>query len=174
MQDVIAPTMGERASGVRTCVDDHPHPCPVVLSVITVVLHMTASVPVLVLLFVAQSGVTVWNGCARGARFAGHMMTPAGLNAFTSLCSWRRALYVFYLGAVAGWTSSQNSWSCASQRSVLQSEIRAPSSSDSELASLELLEDREITLAPEGRFVLGGHRAAAVPGERAVGIEHAA
>src|SRR6185503_681018 len=102
---VIAPTMGDRGSGARTCVDDQTRDGPV-LTFIALALHLTACIPVLVLLFVAQAAVPVWDSCARGARAVGRRMTPAGRNALASMCSWRRAIYVFYLGTAAGWSSS--------------------------------------------------------------------
>src|SRR6185369_15445171 len=105
MLKLIAPTMGDGASEARTCVDDQPRHNPT-LTVIMLALHMTAFVPVLVLLFVVQAAVPVWDSCARAAGAVGRIMTPAGRIALASMRSWRRAIHVFYLGTAASWTFS--------------------------------------------------------------------
>lgn len=152
MLRVIAPTMGDRVSGARSCVDDQiRHPS--VLTVIPLALHMTACVPILVLLLVAQAAVPVWDSCARGAKAVGRRMTPAGRIVLASMCSWRRAIYVFYLGTAAGWTSSRTSLNFSLPRPAPPGEIEP---------------------APEGLFVLGGHSQEAAPRKLAIGIGNAA
>jgi len=123
------------------------------LTVITLALHMTAFVPVLVLLFVVQAAVPVWDSCARAAGAVGRIMTPAGRIALASMRSWRRAIHVFYLGTAASWTFSPASLSFSFPRP-------APL--------------REIAPAPEAMFVIGGHPQQAAPKKPAIGIGNAA
>jgi hypothetical protein len=127
MLEVIAPTL-ERALGARTCVDQRTRHRPQVVTVMALLLQMTACSGVLVLLFAVEALMTVWNGCASGARILKSTMTPAGRTAFTRVCSWRRAIHVFYLGTVARSTSSPVAVSFAPERSLLRADVLAPAS----------------------------------------------
>jgi len=170
MQYLIAPTMGEQAVGTRTCVDDELTTTPL-LTVITLVLQMTACVPIVVLLFVVQAAVPAWNGCAWGVRAVGRIMRPAGRVAFGSICSWRHAIYLFYLGTAASWTSSPASLEVTSDLPVFPARVLALSSQS---RVLELVTNMPITLVPKRVLVLSGHPSATDAGKPAIGIGDAA
>jgi len=170
MQYLVAPTMGERAVGTWTCVDDELTTTPV-LTVITLVLQMTACVPIVILLIVVQAAVPACNGCAWGARAVGRTMSPAGRAAFRSICSWRHATYLFYLGTAASWTSSPASLESASDLPIVPARVLAPSS---QARVIELARNRPITLVPKRVLVLSGHPSATDAGKSAIGIGDAA
>jgi hypothetical protein len=171
---VTAPTTGGRAQGDRVCVDEQPHHEREVVKVITLVLEMTGCVGLLVLLFAAQAVITVWNGCAWGTRSIGSRMAPAGRYALTRMRSWRRAIYVCYLGTAASWTSSRASWNFSPDRTSLRSEASAPASLDSQPQVLELRKRKEIPVVPKRLLVLSGLPSAMDPARRTSGIGDAA
>jgi hypothetical protein len=175
MLDLSAPTMGDGSRMTRACVDERAQPQPASMNVITLFLQMTVcGGGLLVLLFAAQAVMRVCTGCAWGTRYVSTMMTSAGRNALTRMLPWRRAVYVFYLGTTASWTSSRASLSFSADRTVLPAEVRAPLLLDSQAEDLEVGRTRTITLIPERLFVLGGHPLAMDPGKRAIGIGDAA
>jgi len=116
--------MSVRALGIRSCVDERSHQQPEITNVLTLSLEMSAFVVVLVLLFAARVVITLWNGCAWGTRGVCSMMTPVGRNAFTRIVPWRRAIYVFYLGALGSSTSSQASVSSLPIARFSQQEVQ--------------------------------------------------
>lgn len=160
MPDEIAPTM-ERALGAQTCVDQRTRR----VNLITLVFQMTACAGLLVVLFAAVPVLTAWNGCRWGARCVRSMMTPAGRTVFTRMCSWRRAVYVFYLGTVASWTL---------ERSFLRGDVLAPASSESEVQVVELRKSRAAGVLPKRLFVLSEPPLVTDQGRRASAIGDAA
>jgi len=64
-------------------------------------LEIGACAGLLVLLFATQAIITLWGGCAWGARCAGSLLVPAGRSTFIRIRSWRRAIHVFTLGVTA-------------------------------------------------------------------------
>ena len=162
MQDVIAPTMSERAMGIRSCVDERSHHQPETMNIVTLFLQMSAFVGVLVLLFAAQAVITVWNGCAWGTRSVRIMLTPAGRTVCIRMCSWGRAVQVFYLGTTASWTPSQASWTFT------------PTPSETQTRILELRKNTGKRVPPRGLLVLNGPRSATDQGRRAGGVGDAA
>jgi hypothetical protein len=174
MQYVIAPWIGERALGDRVCVDELPQQPNEILGVFTLVLEMTGAVGLLVLLFAAQAVMTVWIGCAWGTRSVGRMMTPAGRTALMSLCSWRRAIHVFYLGTTSKRTSFQASWSLSPDRALIRAEASAPPSSASRTPIVDFRRKKAIPVVPKRLLVLTGDPLAADPANRTGGTGNAA
>ena len=127
------PTMSERGPERVTCVDTRTHEQPQVLKLFILFLQMTAAAGALVLLFAAQAVITVWSGCASATRSLRACMTLRGRDASHRLFSWRRALYVFYLGTASGWSAGQASWNSAPERDPLPAEVRASSTSSSRM-----------------------------------------
>jgi hypothetical protein len=174
MLHVTAPRTGERALGDRACVDEQPHHPRAVLKVLTLVLEMTGCLGLLVLLLVAQALIPAWNVCAWGTRSIGSRMAPACRNALAKMCSWRRPLYVCYLGTVASWTSSRASWNFSPDRTSDRSGASAPASLDSQPQVLEPRRRKEIPVVPKRLLVLSGLRSATDPARRTGGIGDAA
>jgi len=128
--------MSEQASVMVTCVDNRTHELAGVKNVM-LFLQMTAAAGVIVLLFVAQALIAAWGGCALAARSLRRCMTPASRNAFRRMCTWRQALYVFYLGTAGNWASGQPSWNCSSEPALVRAEVRVSSPSGSRMKLLE-------------------------------------
>jgi hypothetical protein len=148
MLDVATLTMSERELGVRTCVDDQPYDQPQIVKVVAIFFQMSVGVGFLVLLFAGLAVVRVWKACEWGPRSLRSSLTPVGRIAIARICSWRRAVYVFYLGTPASWTSSQTSLITVGERIFRPPQVEA-SSSDFGTMTLESRRDSPVKVLPE-------------------------
>lgn len=129
--------MSEQIPEVVTCVDTRTHELPQVVKLLLLCFQMIAAVGVLVLLFAAQAVITAWSGCASATASLRRCWTPAGRNAFHRMGTWRRALYVFYLGSAASRPFRQEPWTGSPELSPVRAEVRASSASGSRMTLLE-------------------------------------
>lgn len=102
MRNVIAPRLGEPTAGTRTCVDGREFE---ITKILRQFLEIGACAGLLVLLFATKAILTLWSGCAWGARCAGSLLVPAGRITLIRIRLWRRAIHVFTLGVAASWTA---------------------------------------------------------------------
>ena len=77
------------------------------VTLMTLVFQMTVGVGVLVVLLATQAVITLWNSGVWGARSLKNGMTPLGRYSVSAKGSWRKAIYLFYLGTVASWACPQ-------------------------------------------------------------------
>jgi hypothetical protein len=124
--------MSQQAPEIVTCVDRRTPELPEVLKLFMLFLQMTAAAGGMVLLFAVQALIIAWSGCALATR----SLTAAGRNVFLRMCTWRQALYVFYLGSVAS-RPSQDPWTCSPELAPVRAEVRVPSTSGSRMTLLE-------------------------------------
>jgi hypothetical protein len=125
--------MSQQAPEIVTCVDHRTHELPEVLKLFMLFLQMIAAAGGMVLLLAVQALITAWSGCALATR----SLTAAGRIVFLRMCTWRQALYVFYLGSAASRPSRQEPWAGTPELVPVRAEVRVPSTSGSRMTLLE-------------------------------------
>ena len=125
--------MSEQAPEIVTCVDRRIYELPQVVKLFVLFLQMTAAAGALALLFAAQVVITAWSGCALAVR----SLAPAGRNAVRRMCTWRRGLYVFYLGSAASRPSRQEPRTGSPELAPVRAEIPVPFTSGPRMKQLE-------------------------------------